>query len=675
MSRPSFSASANKRLSKSDANSIVGGDSLEDVYDDDAAADAKPPVADPSKPADHQPKASSGTTEVPAKGDYNTAPKVFSFSLPFGGLSAVRSNLYRQFQSFKFDPHLPLLGSSQSSELDQLKQDMNLKLERQQSISTIEDATYFQKFKGTDNARLRAVKHSISANLNDILPGKPHKKSHERIFDEIDGNIVIMGGYRGSILRSRKTGKRVWIPIKAGFNLRKINLLIGPRPEDELKAMDLIYPDGVLKNIGPIDICKKLIKKLSANPKTNVKEYGYDWRLSADIASRQFEEFLEEMYRKTGKPTLVIAHSMGGLIAHGALNRNPKLFRSLVYVGVPSECLNILGPLRYGDSVILNDKILTYETNFMMRSGFIFLPLSGRVFVNTETKEYFDLDYFNPDTWVEYDLNPLVSSKRKLLEEQGHKSPIHLPVSESTGSIPIINSISNKLKHYRSISMNRKTRPSAVDEGSSNSSSQAGSPIRNPLSPKLHPKADSPSVPSFLSSFKTATSEDEVEEHFSFTFTEAYNYLADTLKRAKAYILSLDYIEELETEYPPLAMVYGNKVPSVRGSNVRDRQDIKDGNYYSFFYGHGDGVVHQRWLMPQRKGFDFYDDETGRGQIVGKFASERGHVNLMTDFNAMGKALSAVFEAEKSWKEKKARISGEFVQRARTLDSLMIKPV
>lgn len=102
-----------------------------------------------------------------------------------------------------------------------------------------------------------------------------------------------------------------------------------------------------------------------------------------------------------------------------------------------------------------------------------------------------------------------------------------------------------------------------------------------------------------------------------------------------------------------MAIVYGNKIPSVRGSLVRLRQDIKDGNYYEFFYGHGDGVIHQKWLMPEKKGFTFYDKHTGTGEIVGKFASDAAHVGLMTDFDTMGKALNAVFEAEKFWEQKK----------------------
>lgn len=626
-----------RRMPRSDADSIVGGESITDVYE------GKHTVSDKNKTAGEQDVHTSGKAkDTISHPDYNESQKVFSFSLPFGGLTNIRSNLYKQFQAFKQDP-LPHVHNH-----DPIRHEIGIKLQRQQSVSTLDEANYFKDFKGVYDVRFRAVKHSVAANLNEMLPdfilSNKKGKEYETIYNEIDGNIVLLGGYRGSVLRETKTNKRVWIPFKAGFNLRKINLLLGPTKEDELNASRYIYPDGVLKNIGPIDICKKLLKKLSHNPKTNVKEFGYDWRLSGNIITEQFEKFLEEIYNLTGKPTLVIAHSMGGMIAHSAMQKNPKLFRSIVYVGVPSECLNVLGPIRFGDSVLFSDKILTPETNFMMRSSFNFLPPSGRAFVNRDTKEFYDLDYFDPETWVEYNLNPLVAKSRKLQEMSRISSPVSddvassstLATSDSGYSFPRINNLGSRLLNYRTKSISRRNKPSSVHTGTESTSPS------NPSISSLRLFSPSPEPPS-------------EEEHYFILFTQAYEYLKETLKSTKEFILGLNFQEELAAEYPPLAVVYGNRVPSVRGSTVRDIDDIKEGNYYEFYYGHGDGVIHQKWLMPENKGFQFYDEETGEGEIVGKFSSSCGHVNLMTDFKAMGYALSAVWQAEQIWEEKKAR--------------------
>lgn len=635
-----------RHLSRSDANSIVGGESYIELEQN---APVRQPIADPNKPTEEQEK---NPEILASKSRFDDSQKVFSFALPFGGFSGIRSNIFQQIQQFKFDSHLPSLPLRFNSRNDEPEiEEMRLKLERQQSISTLDEAKYFEKFKGTDNVRMRAVKHSISTNINEILPDfiySRKEKPYESVFNDIKGNIVVMGGYRGSILRDAKTRKRVWIPLKAGFNLTKINLLLGPYKEDEIRASKYIYPDGVLKNIGPIDICKRLIKRLQSNPDTNCKEFGYDWRLNLGLVTQQLEKLLQENYDKTGEPTIVIAHSMGGLVAHLAMQRNPHLFRGLLYVGVPSECLNILGPIRFGDSVILSDKILTFETNFMMRSGFCFLPLSGEVFYDKETGESYKLDLFDPDTWVEYNLNPLVAKKRKLHEEALRSGVISPSTLDSVPSFSAINTISSKLRSYKSLK-NRLGSPN---------SSAASSPTRSSFMEQSAGSLDSAITPVKSPQLQDTTSPNDIPLNYpySFTFTESYNYLTDALKMAKEFVLGLEYKPELEADYPPLAIVYGNKVPSVRGSKVRGIQDIKDGNYYEFFYGHGDGVVHQRWLMPLPKGFSVYNEATGEGQIVGKFSSSSGHINLMTDFEAMGNGLYSILEAEKKWPQRAAKL-------------------
>ncbi|CAH2351243.1 uncharacterized protein CLIB1423_03S01882 [[Candida] railenensis] len=757
-----ISLTARRHLTRTDASSIVGGNSIHDVYPegildeigdgdvtvDDVIHEIKTPVptlvssskvesndtmkvvpisdVDSIQPASEEISTEKKhpnekpTYKQPKDEKYDstasnaTTQKVFSFSLPFG-LSNIKANLYKQIKDFKDDIHFPLLSQSSSNDDDSVShhnvnEQVRLRLERQESINTIMEAKYFKNIKSHDDARLRAMKKSISDGVSGIVhPSRKKEKenSYDQIFNELEGNVIVLGGYRGSILRDTKTKKRLWIPIKAGFNLIKINLLLGPSLDDEINATKFIYPDGMIKNIGPLDLSKKLIKKLSANPKLNVKDFGYDWRLSGEIVSRQLEQFMDDMYVATvNTPIIVLAHSMGGMMTHSVMQRRPELFRSIVYVGCPSECLNILGPIRFGDTVIFSDKILTPETNFMMRSGFNFLPLSGRVFVNRNTKEFYDLDYFNPDTWVEYNLNPLVSQKRKDREEERRRTLESMSQSDSVStsnsstvpfsgiernstsspstlvaspqaqnkllvnsgktessflslpeniSIPSINSISSKLRSCSPISIGRrgknnsqiskspKNSQSTLSVNSSLNNSAKASPVNNYFGVNS---------PGSIDAIKF-DEDDEEERGYSISFTQAYEYLKHSLARAKEFVLSLEYKPELEDRYPPLVVVYGNQVPSVRGSNVDSIEDIKDGNYYNFYYGHGDGVIHQKWLMPQKKGFNFFDSETGNGQIVGKFASACGHVSLMTDIEVMAKALNAIVEAEAIWPDRK----------------------
>jgi hypothetical protein len=110
----------------------------------------------------------------------------------------------------------------------------------------------------------------------------------DRAMNSLTGDVVIMGGYRGSILRSTKTNRQVWVPVKVGLNIRKVDLEVGLEPEAEERMSETIYASGMLQNIGPVDISKRLFKKLAEcenakNGKLRVWDYGYDWRLSPHL--------------------------------------------------------------------------------------------------------------------------------------------------------------------------------------------------------------------------------------------------------------------------------------------------------------------------------------------------------------------------------------------------------
>jgi hypothetical protein len=78
----------------------------------------------------------------------------------------------------------------------------------------------------------------------------------DRALESLTGDVVVMGGYRGSVLRSTRTKRQVWVPVKLGLNIRKVNLEIGLEPEDEVRMEETIYPSGMLQNIGPVDIVR-----------------------------------------------------------------------------------------------------------------------------------------------------------------------------------------------------------------------------------------------------------------------------------------------------------------------------------------------------------------------------------------------------------------------------------
>ncbi|ODV88401.1 hypothetical protein CANCADRAFT_16553, partial [Tortispora caseinolytica NRRL Y-17796] len=405
---------------------------------------------------------------------------------------------------------------------------------------------------------------------------------------ELDGNVLILGGYRGSVLKTANSNKRLWVPMKATLNLVNYSLFLGLSDEDELHSEETVVATKMLSHFGPVDISKRLIKQLRASKNAKVHNYGYDWRLSVDLSARRLHNYLKKLYdeeepdehgRKKG--TIVLAHSMGGIVAHGAMQIDPTLFRGLVYIGAPHDCVNALGPLKADDSVVMNKTILSAIANFSMRSSFSFLPLDGRCFIDRETGEPLPIDFFDPKNWQKYGLSPVVLSdaEKKVVKEALNKRQVLFP----------------DLKKY-------------------------------PLTLMKSLLPDDAKFPS-IGLLNTSVAQ---------TTPDAYEYLERTLKRTKKFKESWAFKPEFADKYPPLAVVYSETTPTVRGCLVNGYEGIKTDSYSHLLYGPGDGVVHARKLLPP-PGFN----------VVETVHTEHGHVQLMTDLPAIGKALKAILNNEK----------------------------
>lgn len=474
------------------------------------------------------------------------------------------------------------------------------------------------------------------------------------IYNELEGDILVLGGYRGSILKDPKTKKRTWIPVlKAGLNIRKVNIQLGPSDEDELRELDArkkvfdsnmsenapdyptTYPDGMLTHIGPVDISRKLIKRLNSNPNVNARDWGYDWRLSPELIANDLHKEIVGIVEKQSKRgnckrgVILIAHSMGGIIAHGAMLKNPELVRAVIYAGTPMPCSNILGPLRFSDSILLSRDILSCEANFFMRSSYVFLPPSWGgedsdgngggmcLFRDLRNGKRYQIDFWDVKNWVYYNLSPLVSSVRLKVDVRDGKVDLN--------SIADVE-LKHEIKEYLKIKINKVTESIVLDEIS-----------------RLH----SPVVP----------------------WIDSYLYLKRTLSRTKKFIKSLERKDDVN--YPPMAQIFSNGVPSVKYSLVDGEECIKRGEYYRFFYGPGDGVVYQGWNFPRERGRKRLDDdrcgkdsvdpvenvpdwrgrEYGYGEkyaydLCGRFRGTSGHIGLLADHALVAKALRAVKQEE-----------------------------
>jgi hypothetical protein len=460
----------------------------------------------------------------------------------------------------------------------------------------------------------------------------------DAVLESLTGDIVVMGGYRGSILRSAKAPhRRLWVPVKVQLGVRKVNLEVGLDPEDEEKMEESIIADGMLKNIGPVDISKRLFKRLrecenAKNGTLRVHDYGYDWRLSPALLSRKLVEFLEKLpSNQPGVPkgqqgALVIAHSLGGVITRHAVNQRPELFSGVFYVGVPQRCINVVGPLRNGDVVLLNEKILTAHVNFTLRTSFVFLPEDGFCFVDKTTKEEYRIDFYNVEDWIKYRLCPSVSEPALPALSRSSTFNSLLSLSDSLQNLPLRsrsnthskkNSIATEVSH--ALTKDRTLAPQM------NSSSTA-----NPSPP---PSDTSTSTSTTSTSTSASTSKTRPP---STTLARNIAYLTRTLAETKRFRAELahDPSRQADNAYPPLAVMYGKDIPTCYGAGVAGREGIACADAYDdLLFASGDGVVLAKESMLPA-GY-----EVVRG---GRLCTDRGHIGMLGDLAAVGRGLQAL---------------------------------
>lgn len=459
-------------------------------------------------------------------------------------------------------------------------------------------------------------------------------RSHlDEALENLTGDLVILGGYRGSVLRSAEYPHRqLWVPVKVGLNIRKVNLEVGLQPEDEENMHERIFASGMLSHIGPIDMGRRLLNRLrtcknTVDGRLRIHEYGYDWRLSPHLLSRRFLAFLQELPCNAPdvpghqRGATVIAHSMGGLITRHVVNRRSELFAGVVYAGVPQHCVNILGPLRNGDEVLLSSKVLTAQVNFTLRSSFLLLPENGKCFINRDTKEEYPVNFFDVEEWKKYAWSPCMSPA--------------LPPANPQENKGILGSMTDILPSMPSLPLpGRKPSPSrsTVDSDAvSSAADTASGKINNLVSSSPTQALDPQFSPSTL----------QTSSHITIAPHDASAYLHRTLAATLAFKAEMIHDPTYTTEniYPPLSILYANNTPTVVAARVTSRDAIRRADAYDDLqFASGDGVCLARAAMLP-EGYKCVEG--------GKVRTERGHVGLLGDLEAVGKCLKAVMDGRR----------------------------
>jgi pimeloyl-ACP methyl ester carboxylesterase len=485
----------------------------------------------------------------------------------------------------------------------------------------------------------------------------------EAAMADLTGDVVILGGYRGSILRSAKPPHRqLWVPMKVGLNLRKVDLEVGLNPEDEERMEETIIPSGVLSHVGPVDVCRRLMKRLRKSENAlrgdmRVHDYGYDWRLSPELLSRRLIAFLENLQcnqehapGEPGRGATVIAHSLGGLITRHAVNERPDLFAGVLYAGVPQHCVNILGPLRNGDDVLISSRVLTAQVNFTFRTSFALLPEDGHCFIDKASKKEFRIDFFNAKTWDDHRLSPCIGpalpalptitssvsslglKDLPLIGKRFSMNPREDTEDPPTGDqyhFPTDGNSHSNTHHPVAATNKDITARNPPHDSPHNTAAyiaEKANPADGIIGPGTNPRSSAASKAATTSTIPRAA---------------AMAYLQRTLDETKRFKANLAFRPDYHNEnrYPPAAVLYGKTVPTVYGARVVSRETIKQVDAYDdLAFAAGDGVcLASAAMLPP--GYRIIKD--------GLVKSERGHVGLLGDLEGVGQCLRALQRGRK----------------------------
>lgn len=111
------------------------------------------------------------------------------------------------------------------------------------------------------NTPLHALRNTFDARA----AARPGTTVEHEGFAKLTGHVVMLGGYRGSVLRDTKTGKRIWAPMRTALGLRTADLSLGLTDADELRSEETVKADKMLTTVaGIVEMGRSLKVKLNA---------------------------------------------------------------------------------------------------------------------------------------------------------------------------------------------------------------------------------------------------------------------------------------------------------------------------------------------------------------------------------------------------------------------------
>ena len=198
--------------------------------------------------------------------------------------------------------------------------------------------------------------------------------------------VIFVPGIKGSILE--RQGERLWLRVsEAIFTNSSLKYL----EDDGIKATGIFTGLTIIPFLFEYQPYYKITADLACAG--NAYFFYYDWRDYPDTNSKNFGDLVERVIKETGKRPSIVAHSMGGLIAHGYIKEHPENVNKVVYVSVPFQPgVSYFDDVNEGASVGLNKHLLSKDVLFSHPASYLLMPHKGSL-------RYFGKELLEAKTW------------------------------------------------------------------------------------------------------------------------------------------------------------------------------------------------------------------------------------------------------------------------------------
>lgn len=256
--------------------------------------------------------------------------------------------------------------------------------------------------------------------------------------------VIIIPGLAGSNLVNKNTGKLVWFKASRAKD-DDVRLPISPNlsaNSDNLVSRDILRAVRLFKILPEVEVYERLIHELEsrgyreanwaepdpADAADTFYVYPYDWRRDNVESARLLIRKIEALKQALEQPDLqfiIIAHSMGGLVARYAAMygdadiprgkpspewTGARHFSKIFLLGTPNEgSILAINALLNGASFSGGGFNIPFVRNinrfdvFTIPSVYQLLPSAGTLKVYDEDLQPVKLDIFNELAWDEYD--------------------------------------------------------------------------------------------------------------------------------------------------------------------------------------------------------------------------------------------------------------------------------